>query len=115
MSNHIYELGVALHVLSIYQPRFSSTVRLTVLMLYTLAMICSRGHYTADCVLAWWTLLAVGRIHVDSKIHKPMRMKPGSPLTFDEKFGWAFMIFIVCCSALPKLFETLWNEESGDL
>ena len=82
--------------------------------LYTLAMICSRGHYTADCVVAWWTLLAVGRIHVDPKVHRPRRMKPGSPLTFDEKFGWGFMIFIVCCSALPKLMETLGGD-GGDL
>ena len=36
--------------------------RLLLVLGYSLVMVSSRGHYTVDVVLAWWCLIAVGRL-----------------------------------------------------
>jgi len=118
MSNHIYEFGVALSVASIYFPNhFGKGPRIFVLVVYTLLMISSRGHYTVDCVLAWWTLGAVGRIDLDKKKHKVTKLrkvKGKEPdYSFDEKVGRGFLAFIVCCSIVPYVIDQLPSSSSS--
>ncbi|GMI57510.1 hypothetical protein ScalyP_jg5136 [Parmales sp. scaly parma] len=107
MSNHIFEFGTALHIATMYFPKkFPTFLRIVILAMYTLAMVSSRGHYTVDCVLAWWTLAATGRLGMDTKVFKVMRIgenargkgKTEVPLTTEEKLARAFLGFIFACS-----------------
>ena len=61
MSNHVYEVGIALHIaegFGLCGRWFSARG----FVAYSIAMVASRGHYTVDVVLAWWCLAAVGRL-----------------------------------------------------
>jgi hypothetical protein len=61
MSNHVFELGVALHIAQ--GLGFVNTLaRLCTLALFSCAILASRGHYAVDVVLAWWVLGFVGRL-----------------------------------------------------
>ncbi len=77
MSNHVYNVGVMLRMVGHAYDHTPSgagaagamrdgygygedsfLIRSLVVVVYSLAMISSRGHYTVDVVLAWWALAA---------------------------------------------------------
>ncbi|GMH68657.1 hypothetical protein TrRE_jg10012 [Triparma retinervis] len=62
MSNHVFELGVALHIAQGLGWIRSTPERLAVLLIFSAGIILSRGHYTVDVVLAWWCMAVVGRL-----------------------------------------------------
>ena len=62
MSNHVYELGVALHIAQGLGWIRSTPERLALLMAFSCGILMSRGHYTVDVVLAWWCMAVVGRL-----------------------------------------------------
>jgi len=95
-----------MRTISLRSAQFPTFLRIVILAMYTLAMVSSRGHYTVDCVLAWWTLAATGRLGMDTKVFKVMRIgenargkgKTEVPLTTEEKLARAFLGFIFACS-----------------
>jgi hypothetical protein len=62
MSNHVFELGVALHIAQGLGWVRSTPERLAIMAVFSAGILVSRGHYTVDVVLAWWCMAAVGRV-----------------------------------------------------
>jgi len=62
MSNHVFELGVALHIAQGLGWVRTTPERVAIMALFSLGIVASRGHYTVDVVLAWWWLAVVGRL-----------------------------------------------------
>ena len=58
MSNHVYNTGLAAHFMAVRGviPRFCVPLWVAG---YSVLILASRCHYTADVVLSWWALAAV--------------------------------------------------------
>lgn len=61
MSNHVFELGVALHIAE-GLGWIKTWQRALTLLVFSATVIMSRNHYTVDIVLAFWYLALVGRL-----------------------------------------------------
>jgi len=87
MSNHVFELGIALHIAQGLHL-LNSFARIVALAVFSVAIIASRGHYTVDIVLAWWWLAQSRRLcfrRVTSTDSERTMLAKSSDVTADER------------------------------
>ena len=56
MSNHTFHFGLFLRVLVITEEISIIWNVIPCMVLYSSMLLCTRGHYTVDIILAWWAL-----------------------------------------------------------
>ena len=64
MSNHTFNFGMFLHCLRrVHELDWAAWVIPSLVLVYSYAMLCTRGHYSVDIVLAWWAFLALVKLN----------------------------------------------------